>query len=92
MLCFWENNRAFNCDKTQYNFSDNSLLLLAVAIFLMQVLTDTIVVTHTCNLLSLCQCSWAQNRKEWKFQKTRQTWLLQHIFNSEKVKQSPRLL
>lgn len=28
---------------------------------------------------------WAQNRKEWKFQKTRQTWLLQHIFDSEKI-------
>lgn len=51
MLCFWENNRAFNCDKAQYDFSDNSLLLLAVAIFLMQILTDTIVVTHTSNLL-----------------------------------------
>lgn len=30
-------------------------------------------------------CSWAENRKEWKFQKTRQTWLLQHMFDSEKV-------
>lgn len=33
-----------------------------------------------------CVCSWAENRAEWKFQKTRQTWLLQHMFNSEKVK------
>lgn len=28
---------------------------------------------------------WAGNRDEWKFQKTRQTWLLQHMFDSEKV-------
>uniref|UniRef100_A0A3B3ZLV8 WKF domain-containing protein n=1 Tax=Periophthalmus magnuspinnatus TaxID=409849 RepID=A0A3B3ZLV8_9GOBI len=28
---------------------------------------------------------WAENRGEWKFQKTRQTWLLQHMFNSEQV-------
>ncbi|KAK6329015.1 hypothetical protein J4Q44_G00009930 [Coregonus suidteri] len=28
---------------------------------------------------------WAKNRKEWKFQKTRQTWLLQHMFDSEKI-------
>uniref|UniRef100_A0A3Q3VPH3 WKF domain-containing protein n=1 Tax=Mola mola TaxID=94237 RepID=A0A3Q3VPH3_MOLML len=32
-----------------------------------------------------CLCSWAENRTEWKFQKTRQTWLLQHIFDFEKV-------
>ncbi|TMS21903.1 protein cholesin [Larimichthys crocea] len=28
---------------------------------------------------------WAENRAEWKFQKTRQTWLLQHMFDSEKI-------
>ncbi|KAM4623943.1 protein cholesin isoform 1-T2 [Polymixia lowei] len=28
---------------------------------------------------------WAENRKEWRFQKTRQTWLLQHMFDPEKV-------
>ncbi|XP_041829694.1 uncharacterized protein C7orf50 homolog [Melanotaenia boesemani] len=28
---------------------------------------------------------WAENRLMWKFQKTRQTWLLQHMFDSEKV-------
>ncbi|XP_037546743.1 uncharacterized protein C7orf50 isoform X2 [Nematolebias whitei] len=28
---------------------------------------------------------WAENRSAWKFQKTRQTWLLQHMFDSEKV-------
>ncbi|XP_034049869.1 uncharacterized protein C7orf50 homolog [Thalassophryne amazonica] len=28
---------------------------------------------------------WAESRKEWKFQKTRQTWLLQHMFDSEKI-------
>ncbi|XP_062330839.1 uncharacterized protein C7orf50 homolog [Osmerus eperlanus] len=28
---------------------------------------------------------WAENRKDWKFQKTRQTWLLQHMFDTEKV-------
>uniref|UniRef100_A0A3Q3W304 WKF domain-containing protein n=1 Tax=Mola mola TaxID=94237 RepID=A0A3Q3W304_MOLML len=28
---------------------------------------------------------WAENRTEWKFQKTRQTWLLQHIFDFEKI-------
>ncbi|XP_069547577.1 uncharacterized protein C7orf50 homolog [Brachyistius frenatus] len=28
---------------------------------------------------------WAENRSEWKFQKTRQTWLLQQMFDSEKI-------
>ncbi|XP_059180584.1 uncharacterized protein C7orf50 homolog isoform X2 [Centropristis striata] len=28
---------------------------------------------------------WAENRTEWKFQKTRQTWLLQHMFDSEQI-------
>ncbi|XP_029933941.1 protein cholesin [Myripristis murdjan] len=28
---------------------------------------------------------WAEKRKEWKFQKTRQTWLLQHMFDSDKI-------
>uniref|UniRef100_A0A8C6PL75 Zmp:0000000624 n=1 Tax=Nothobranchius furzeri TaxID=105023 RepID=A0A8C6PL75_NOTFU len=28
---------------------------------------------------------WAENRSAWKFQKIRQTWLLQHMFDSEKV-------
>ncbi|KAM9336208.1 protein cholesin [Symphorus nematophorus] len=28
---------------------------------------------------------WAENRTQWKFQKTRQTWLLQHMFDSEKI-------
>lgn len=28
---------------------------------------------------------WAEKRKDWKFQKTRQTWLLQHMFDSEKI-------
>lgn len=28
---------------------------------------------------------WAENRSQWKFQKTRQTWLLQHMFDSEKI-------
>ncbi|TKS89958.1 hypothetical protein D9C73_024088 [Collichthys lucidus] len=28
---------------------------------------------------------WAENRAEWKFQKTRQTWLLQQMFDSEKI-------
>ncbi|RVE59620.1 hypothetical protein OJAV_G00190550 [Oryzias javanicus] len=28
---------------------------------------------------------WAENRSMWKFQKTRQTWLLQHMFDSEKI-------
>uniref|UniRef100_A0A4X2LWG1 WKF domain-containing protein n=1 Tax=Vombatus ursinus TaxID=29139 RepID=A0A4X2LWG1_VOMUR len=29
--------------------------------------------------------SWASKREEWKFQKTRQTWLLLHMFDSNKV-------
>ncbi|XP_044516017.1 uncharacterized protein C7orf50 homolog [Gracilinanus agilis] len=29
--------------------------------------------------------SWANNREEWKFQKTRQTWLLLHMYDSNKV-------
>ncbi|KAM3592581.1 uncharacterized protein V6R79_021611 [Siganus canaliculatus] len=28
---------------------------------------------------------WAENRAEWKFQKTRQCWLLQHMFDHEKI-------
>uniref|UniRef100_A0A3Q1FNU2 Zmp:0000000624 n=1 Tax=Acanthochromis polyacanthus TaxID=80966 RepID=A0A3Q1FNU2_9TELE len=28
---------------------------------------------------------WAENHSVWKFQKTRQTWLLQHMFDSEKI-------
>lgn len=28
---------------------------------------------------------WAEKRTEWKFQKTRQTWLLQNMFDSEKI-------
>ncbi|XP_061733219.1 uncharacterized protein C7orf50-like [Nerophis ophidion] len=28
---------------------------------------------------------WAENREEWKFQKIRQTWLFQHMFDSEQV-------
>ncbi|XP_036391862.1 uncharacterized protein C7orf50 homolog [Megalops cyprinoides] len=28
---------------------------------------------------------WSETRKDWKFQKTRQTWLLQHMFDMEKV-------
>ncbi|XP_028989953.1 uncharacterized protein C7orf50 homolog [Betta splendens] len=28
---------------------------------------------------------WAEKRKQWKFQKTRQTWLLQHMFDSDQV-------
>ncbi|XP_072535040.1 protein cholesin [Salminus brasiliensis] len=28
---------------------------------------------------------WSQDREKWKFQKTRQVWLLQHMYDSEKV-------
>ncbi|XP_023663848.1 protein cholesin isoform X3 [Paramormyrops kingsleyae] len=28
---------------------------------------------------------WSEKRKEWRFQKTRQTWLLQHMFDTEKI-------
>ncbi|XP_049419431.1 uncharacterized protein C7orf50 homolog isoform X1 [Epinephelus fuscoguttatus] len=28
---------------------------------------------------------WANNRTEWKFQKTRQTWLLQHMFDPQQI-------
>ncbi|XP_033886688.2 uncharacterized protein C7orf50 homolog [Acipenser ruthenus] len=28
---------------------------------------------------------WSKNRKDWRFQKTRQTWLLQHMFDSDKL-------
>ncbi|XP_042363715.1 uncharacterized protein C7orf50 homolog [Plectropomus leopardus] len=28
---------------------------------------------------------WAENRTEWKFQKTRQTWLLQHMFDPQQI-------
>ncbi|XP_051927351.1 uncharacterized protein C7orf50 homolog [Hippocampus zosterae] len=29
---------------------------------------------------------WADNREAWKFQKTRQTWLLQNMFDSEQIR------
>uniref|UniRef100_A0A8D0E4Q2 Chromosome 7 open reading frame 50 n=1 Tax=Salvator merianae TaxID=96440 RepID=A0A8D0E4Q2_SALMN len=29
--------------------------------------------------------SWSENAKEWKFQKTRQTWLLLHMYDKDKV-------
>nr|XP_033770706.1 uncharacterized protein C7orf50 homolog isoform X2 [Geotrypetes seraphini] len=29
--------------------------------------------------------SWSENPKHWKFQKTRQTWLLLHMYDKEKV-------
>ncbi|XP_054848561.1 uncharacterized protein C7orf50 homolog isoform X2 [Eublepharis macularius] len=29
--------------------------------------------------------SWSENPKAWKFQKTRQTWLLLHMYNKDKV-------
>ncbi|XP_039346064.1 uncharacterized protein C7orf50 homolog isoform X3 [Mauremys reevesii] len=29
--------------------------------------------------------SWSKKKKEWKFQKTRQTWLLLHMYEKEKV-------
>ncbi|XP_043944856.1 uncharacterized protein C7orf50 homolog [Protopterus annectens] len=28
---------------------------------------------------------WSRNRSEWKFQKARQTWLLQHMYDTDKV-------
>ncbi|XP_055266447.1 uncharacterized protein C7orf50 homolog isoform X6 [Moschus berezovskii] len=30
-------------------------------------------------------CSWAQKHEDWRFQKTRQTWLLQHMYDREQV-------
>ncbi|XP_036080151.1 uncharacterized protein C7orf50 homolog isoform X2 [Rousettus aegyptiacus] len=30
-------------------------------------------------------CSWAQKQDSWRFQKTRQTWLLTHMYDSGKV-------
>ncbi|XP_040845903.1 uncharacterized protein C7orf50-like [Ochotona curzoniae] len=30
-------------------------------------------------------CGWAQKQAGWRFQKTRQTWLLQHMFDQDKV-------
>ncbi|KAJ8364131.1 hypothetical protein SKAU_G00129620 [Synaphobranchus kaupii] len=33
--------------------------------------------------------SWSEKREDWKFQKTRQTWLLQHMFDMEKLGSKP---
>ncbi|XP_011885118.1 PREDICTED: uncharacterized protein C7orf50 homolog isoform X2 [Cercocebus atys] len=30
-------------------------------------------------------CAWAQKHKSWRFQKTRQTWLLLHMYDRDKV-------
>uniref|UniRef100_A0A8C6WVX8 Zmp:0000000624 n=1 Tax=Neogobius melanostomus TaxID=47308 RepID=A0A8C6WVX8_9GOBI len=46
--------------------------------------TDTDGPTAAKLALDYLTC-WAENRGKWKFQKTRQTWLLQHMFDSEKV-------
>lgn len=41
---------------------------------------------HTVFNLSFFVCSsWSEKPKEWKFQKTRQTWLLLHMYEKEKV-------
>ncbi|XP_026170956.1 protein cholesin isoform X2 [Mastacembelus armatus] len=46
--------------------------------------TETSGPTPTQQALDYLTC-WAENRSEWKFQKTRQTWLLQHMFDLEKI-------
>ncbi|XP_024432596.3 protein cholesin isoform X2 [Desmodus rotundus] len=30
-------------------------------------------------------CSWARKQEDWRFQKTRQTWLLMHMYDSDQV-------
>ncbi|XP_032951529.1 uncharacterized protein C7orf50 homolog isoform X2 [Rhinolophus ferrumequinum] len=39
-------------------------------------------------------CGWAQKHEKWRFQKTRQTWLLTHMYDGDKVpeEQFPTLL
>ncbi|KAM5213605.1 protein cholesin isoform 5-T6 [Hipposideros larvatus] len=39
-------------------------------------------------------CGWAKNHENWRFQKTRQTWLLTHMYDGDKVpeEQFPILL
>ncbi|XP_035519472.1 uncharacterized protein C7orf50 homolog isoform X1 [Morone saxatilis] len=46
--------------------------------------TETSGPTAAQQALDYLTC-WAETRTEWKFQKTRQTWLLQHMFDSEKI-------
>lgn len=42
-------------------------------------------VFHLSNFSPLIFYSWSKNPEEWKFQKTRQTWLLLHMYDKEKV-------
>lgn len=44
-------------------------------------LRDPVAPKHALDYLTC----WEKNREEWKFQKTRQTWLLQHMYDSEKI-------
>lgn len=46
--------------------------------------TEAVAPTAARQALDYLTC-WAENRREWKFQKTRQTWLLQHMFDSDKI-------
>ncbi|KAM9372676.1 protein cholesin [Phaethornis superciliosus] len=38
-----------------------------------------------CELALAYLTSWSENPEEWKFQKTRQTWLLLHMYDKDKV-------
>ncbi|XP_061848230.1 uncharacterized protein C7orf50 homolog isoform X2 [Colius striatus] len=38
-----------------------------------------------CEMALAYLTSWSENPEEWKFQKTRQTWLLLHMYDKEKV-------
>ncbi|XP_050822325.1 uncharacterized protein C7orf50 homolog isoform X1 [Gopherus flavomarginatus] len=53
---------------------------------LCRICTSTSVSCHSHpSLRRSCSRSWSKKTKEWKFQKTRQTWLLLHMYEKEKV-------
>ncbi|XP_069342755.1 protein cholesin isoform X2 [Eulemur rufifrons] len=50
------------------------------------VTTQNLPARHSGAELALAYlCGWAQKHKDWKFQKTRQTWLLLNMYDSDKV-------
>uniref|UniRef100_UPI00398E862E uncharacterized protein C7orf50 homolog isoform X2 n=1 Tax=Pristiophorus japonicus TaxID=55135 RepID=UPI00398E862E len=41
--------------------------------------------SSACDLALEYLTGWSKKRKEWRFQKTRQTWLLQHMYDCDKI-------
>ncbi|KAJ7403615.1 hypothetical protein WISP_150002 [Willisornis vidua] len=53
--------------------------------WVIQALPDKFTKKRKATVLFCCSSTWSENPEEWKFQKTRQTWLLLHMYDKEKV-------